>query len=40
MKKKRISGMQNIVIILAAIALFAVFTLINPALPARTICWS
>ncbi len=30
MKKKRTSGMQNIVIILAAIALFAVFTLINP----------
>ncbi len=30
MKKKRTSGMQNIVIILAAIALFAIFTLINP----------
>ena len=35
MKKKRNSGMQNIVIILAAIALFAVFTLINPGFATR-----
>ena len=35
MKKKRISGMQNIVIILAAIALFAVFTLINPGFASK-----
>ena len=35
MKKKSNSGMQNIVIILAAIALFAVFTLINPGFATR-----
>ena len=35
MKKKSNSGMQNIVIILAAIALFAIFTLINPGFATR-----